>query len=607
MPKESVGQFLINHYIPKEYKIKAGSSSKDIHKNLVAWAKNSPETYSKSIPAIKRTADSITTYEGLSVGLDDLEPMEKERKPFLSKFMSKFDSAKTDQKKKDVVAEAIQEATNITMKKGRGSLVDMVNVGAKGKPAQLMKNIFSPISSREVDNTPYPYINTKSFSEGLSAGGYWVDSIEARNATIASKTATAIPGDLGKQMFNALNTMVVSTKDCGTDNGIAMKTTDYNILDRYLAKDISGVARKNTIITDKIIKVLRRKRVYDIIVRSPMTCEARNGVCQMCYGINVSGSLHDIGANVGTIAAQSLSEPLTQMALSTKHGVTLAGKVQEETGLAGVRKLLAKPKEFPSKATLAQLDGIVDKIAAAPQGGNYIYINGVEHYIPIRNQVLVKKNQRVVMGDALSNGLKDPREFTMLRGLGSGRNYFIWAMHNAYNPYDEKTKKHVGIPLDKRHLEVLAKKDFNHVLINNNNETFTKGDVVEYNQLKDYLRKNIREVPIRDSIGEYLGKEYLHYTVGTQITPNIMGTLLNKGIKKIVITDKKIEYTPYVTNIRQVPLFKKDFIARLSHHELKNSLMEAAQYGEKSETVTYDPVPAFVHGVTFGESADGKY
>lgn len=602
----SVGQYLINHHIPDKYKIGNNVSSKDINSALSTWAKDDPQSYAENVTKIKRVGDQISMYEGLSIGLDDLDPLKKERDKFLKKYQPKLDAASSIAAKKKIVSDAVKEGAGISMK-AKSSLVDMVTTGAKGNPAQLMKNNFSPVSARQMDGTSYPYLIDKSYSEGLSPGGYWVSAIEARNAAVEGKTKTAEPGDFGKQLFNALNNMVVSNKDCGTDNGIYLGVDDPNVLDRYLAKNFPGVGSRNTLVTDKVVQAAKKKRVRELMVRSPMTCESRNGVCQNCYGLNPSGKLHSIGSNVGTLAAQSLSEPLTQMTLSAKHGVSLSGPAMEEVGMTGVRKLLTKPSIFPSKAALAQTDGTVTDIRKAPQGGTYVYVNGLEHYVPTTNEVIVKKNQKVTKGDSLSNGLKDPREFTNLRGIGSGRSYLINAMYNAYNPLDPSSGKRTGISVDKRHLEVLAKKDLNHVVIDGHNDTFSKGDVVEYNKLKDYMVKGRKEVPLSEAIGEYLGKEYLHYTVGTQVTASIAQDLRNRGISKIMITQRNIPYSPHVVNIRRIPLLKDNFLARLTHSEIKNSLINAATKGETSEISGYDPIPSFIKGVNFGEGIDGRY
>ena len=603
----TTGTFLINSHIPEKYRIPIGASIKDIEKIFSKWAKEDPKTYSKNISEIKKIADQIATFEGLSIGLDDITPMIKERDSFLAPFITKFDKATTDQAKKEIVTQAMQEGSKMALSQGKGSLVDMIHTKTKGNASQLMKTIFSPISAREYDNTPYPFITKKSFAEGLTPGEYWVDSIEARNATVSGKTQVALPGDLGKQLFNSLNNLVITTKDCGTKNGIILKTNDNNIIDRYVAKDIPGVIKRNTLIDSKMDSILQRGKIKEVVVRSPMTCEARNGVCQMCYGLNSTGKHHDIGQNVGTIAAQSLAEPLTQMALSTKHGVMLAGRKVEDVGIEGIKKLLAKPEIFPNKATLAQTAGIVEKIMQAPQGGHYVYVHGIEHYVPLTNKIIISKSQHVSAGDHLSDGMADPRELTNLKGLGSGREYFVNAMYDAYNPIDHKTGERSGIALDKRHIEILAKKDFNHVVIDSHNDTFSRGDVVDYNRLKSYMQENIKKVSLKDALGEHLGNEYFHFTVGTQITPEIVNFLKSHGVSSVIISKNNIKFSPYVTNIRRVPLLKKDFFSKMTHHEIKNTLMEAAQLGEKSDIHTYDPVPPFIRGVTFGEGPDGQY
>lgn len=601
----SVGSFLINNHIPKEFRVNNSATASDISKSLNNWAKNDPDSYANNIPKIKRIADDIALHEGFTVGLDDVNPMKKQRDALFNKYQSKLNKAKSIKEQKKILIDATNEGANLAYQ-GSGSMVDMVRTNARGNKSQLMKNIFSPISAKEPDGTPYPYLIKNSYAEGLTPAETWVASMESRNQTVETKMQTAEPGDFGKQLFNALNDVVVSTNDCRTNNGTYLKVDDNNLIDRYLAKSFPGVGQANTLVTTKVVQAAKKNKIKELLVRSPMTCEARNGVCQKCYGVRVNGSVPQIGFNAGTVAAQSLSEPLTQMMLSSKHGVGLSGPVLDEIGMRGARKLLTKPKLFPNKAALSQIDGTVDQIRKAPQGGHYIYVNGMEHYVPVNNDVTIKVKSKVKAGDSLSSGLKDPREFTNLRGLGSGRSYMVKALYNAYNPKDSKGKRN-GIPIDKRHLEILAKKDLNHVVIDNQSDTFSKGDVVEYNQLKDYLAKSRSEVKVDDSVGEYLGKEYLHYTVGTRITPHMADTLKSRGINKVMISKRKIEFSPHVVNLRRIPLLKKDFMARLTHSDIKNTLINAATLSEESEITGYDPVHKYVRGVGFGEGPDGKY
>jgi len=602
----SVGQMLINHHIPKQYQIKGKASAKDIDKALDTWAKNDPKSYANNIPYIKRVSDDVTLYEGLSVGLDDLNPMVKERQDLLRKYEPRFNKAKTVEEQKKILAEAASYGGKLAVS-GKGSLVDMYKTGAKGNPTQVMKNILTPLAAREPDGTPYPFIIKKNYAEGLSSSEYWVAAQEARNNAVETKLSTSIPGDFGKQLFNALNNLVVTTNDCKTDNGIDLSVDDTNCLDRYLSRDIVGVGRRNTLVTTIMLSAAKKKRINTLFVRSPMTCEAKEGVCQKCYGLNPAGKLHNIGANVGTLAAQALSEPLTQMAISSKHGGKASSIPQEEVGMKGVSKLLAKPKVFSNKAALATLDGKVTKISKADQGGYFIYVNDVEHYVAPTNNVLVKIGQRVIKGDTLSSGLKDPRELTNLRGLGSGRQYMINALYNAYNPIDPDSGKRTGLPVDKRNLEILAKKDMNHVVVEDHNDTFTKGDVVNYNKIKSYMEKSKEELPLSKAVGRFLGKEYFHFTVGTEITPRVISDLRARGVNTVFVTKRKINFSPHVTNLRQIPLLKDNFIARMTHSEIKNTLRRAATEGEESDLAGYDPIPSFIQGIAFGEGTDGRY
>jgi hypothetical protein len=319
-----------------------------------------------------------------------------------------------------------------------------------------------------------------------------------------------------------------------------------------------------------------------------MTCEAHDGVCQKCYGLNTKGQNPSLGTNVGMIAAHAMSEPLTQMTLSAKHATRTAKKQKAVlSGLSGLKQLVEIPQSFFNKATLASRAGKVTDVKTAPQGGNYVYVQDQEHYVPPQLDVHVRKGNTVEPGDSLSTGVVKPDEIVKYKGLGAGRRYLVDQLHGIYQGN--------GIDMDKRHLEMLAKTDLNFVRIMDKDSRalgVPRGDVVDYNRFRREIAKQATTKKTSDAVGETLGNNALHYTAGTRVTPAIAQDLRKHGITQV---------------ISRTPLLNPDWLAKLGHRNLKNVILEGATFGEPSTIHGTHPVPAFVFGEEFGAGPTGRY
>src|SRR5690606_17639271 len=124
------------------------------------------------------------------------------------------------------------------------------------------------------------WLITHSYSEGLKPSEWWAANREARMAAVKSTLEVAVPGDLSKIIVNNTSDQVVTKQDCGTHNGVRMNVDSNELLDRYTP------APENKHITTRALSDLRKhaRERPTITVRSPMTCEAHPGVCQLCMG-----------------------------------------------------------------------------------------------------------------------------------------------------------------------------------------------------------------------------------------------------------------------------------------------------------------------------------
>lgn len=597
MREMTLGHLLLNESLPPQYKLSGPIDKKVLKTRLSSLAKEDPRAYTAAITNIKRIGDLVATREGISIGLDDIAPDPKAKGAFVHKYNNLLGKAKSDEEKGNILVQAQREAQVIN-NQHTGTMNTMRKSGGRGNTVQMMKMNVAPVVIGDRHGKPIPQFISHSYSEGLTPGEYWTAGNEARELLIKGQLSTAEPGDLGKVLSNNMNSQVVTVTDCGTDNGRLFSITDPNITDRYLAKPVKGRPR-NTLITSRLVSDLRKQRVADVVVRSPLTCESKDGVCQKCMGLNERGQSFEIGTNAGLRSAQALTEPLTQMVLSSKHGINLVDD-DNLKGYAALRQTVDSPGSFVNKAILAEKRGRVTQVSKAPQGGNFVHVDGDEHYVPPNLRVTVKVGDNVYAGDQLSSGTPAPADVVRLRGLGMGRDHMVREIDNIY--------KGSGVNLDQRHAELLTRSHLNHVQLQNSAGDFLRGDTVEYNRLKDYTSQGSVGTPVDKAVDQTLAADYLHYTAGTLVTPFVRDTLKRGGITEVrTSTDKSPTFQSVFSPLTRAPLNNPDWMARLNHRWLKDSIMSGAQFGQVTDVHGVNPIPALAYGKEFGKGKDGKY
>ncbi len=597
----SLGQHLVDGLLPKEYRGRGTLNKARLHDLLVDLARKKPSEYPEVVTGLKRLGDELATQEGISVGLDDVAPDYQKRDALLRPFAREFNAAR-GAARQQVLLKA-QNAVLDSAKNHSGTMGEMVRSGGRGSAGQLMKIVAAPVLARDEHDQVVPWMITRSYSEGLTPADAWVAGNEARINAIKSNISVVEPGDLAKILVNNMHDQLITTPDCGTTNGVVMNAKDPHIIDRYLAHAVATPpVAAGTLITPQLAQYLSGT----IVVRSPMTCQAAHGICQKCQGLDPSGKLHSIGTNVGVRAAQAMSEPLTQFSLNAKHGGRIdTGKDRGKRleGIKGVRQMLEIPRSFLHKATLAEHDGQVARIEDAPQGGRYVWVGETRHYVPPDLEVTAHVGQKVEAGDSLSDGVPKPDEVVRHKGLGEARRYLVDALHAIY--------KGAGADIDKRHVETLAKSVLNHVYVadthDEHDDGFFKGDVVDYNRLQAELAKSARELPADDAIGEVLADNALHFTAGTRVTPSVRDSLRRQGITHVRVAMHPPQLEPMMKPASRTPLLNPDWMARLAHRYLGESLLAGAHRGDKSELHGYSPIPAYAAGSEFGQGLGGRY
>ena len=242
----------------------------------------------------------------------------------------------------DLVADAMMEDISSTKKHKDGSELEpnsvymMAHSGARGSPAQMkqlggMRGLMAKPSGAIIET---PII--ANFKEGLSVLEYFNSTHGARKGLADTALKTANSGYLTRRLVDVAQDCIVRINDCGTETSIkceaaisdgeVVATLSERILGRISAEDIkhpsddSLLCGKGTMIDERVADLIEKADISTVQIRSPLTCEAEDGICATCYGRDLArGTPVNPGEAVGIIAAQSIGEPGTQLTMRTFH------------------------------------------------------------------------------------------------------------------------------------------------------------------------------------------------------------------------------------------------------------------------------------------------
>jgi DNA-directed RNA polymerase subunit beta' len=215
--------------------------------------------------------------------------------------------------------------------KARGSTEQIRQLaGMRGLMAKPQKSLSGAIG--ELIENPI----TSNFKEGLSILEYFISTHGARKGLADTALKTADAGYLTRRLIDVAQDAIIADRDCGTIRGLEMRAlkegenVKEHLHERVIGRvaleklidPISGevIVNKGEVITDDIAQAISQTAIEYVMIRSVLTCEAKRGICGLCYGTNLTtGNLANVGEAVGIIAAQSIGEPGTQLTLRTFH------------------------------------------------------------------------------------------------------------------------------------------------------------------------------------------------------------------------------------------------------------------------------------------------
>jgi DNA-directed RNA polymerase subunit beta' len=239
--------------------------------------------------------------------------------------------------------------------------------------------------SGEIIETPI----TANFREGLTVLQYFISTHGARKGLADTALKTANSGYLTRRLVDVSQDVIVSEADCETTDGIVVtalveggeviQPIEERILGRLAAEDVRDpvtgeiIVKANEEIDEDRSKGIVEAGVDRVKIRSVLTCQSRRGVCQKCYGRDLSrGRLVEKGEPVGVIAAQSIGEPGTQLTMRTFHIGGTASKVVEQTVLEAKHAGVLRFMSFDAKKNV---DGYNNAIAVKNKGGEWVVMN----------------------------------------------------------------------------------------------------------------------------------------------------------------------------------------------------------------------------------------
>ncbi len=233
-----------------------------------------------------------------------------------------------------------QKVTDVTGKEitqdSFNSIYMMADSGARGSAAQIrqlagMRGLMAKPDGSIIE-TPI----TTNFREGLNVLQYFISTHGARKGLADTALKTANSGYLTRRLVDVTQDLVVIEDDCGTQNGFVMKALveggevveplRERILGRVVISDVVDPDTQNvlyeagTMLDEDAVDAIEKLGIDEVLVRTPLTCETRYGLCAKCYGRDLGrGFLVNAGEAVGVIAAQSIGEPGTQLTMRTFH------------------------------------------------------------------------------------------------------------------------------------------------------------------------------------------------------------------------------------------------------------------------------------------------
>ncbi|MGD0574493.1 MAG: DNA-directed RNA polymerase subunit beta' [Anaerolineales bacterium] len=389
--RTTVGRVLFNLVLPDALRFVNQSLDKGALQRLVSQSYQvlGSEATIGLVDRVKEIGFAYATRSGTTIAISDIA-VPPEKKDIINRSLEEQDLIErdyrrgllTEQEQNERIIELWQHAVNDVGDAVKqhmdptGNLSTMALSGATkggfGPISQLagMRGLMADPAGRII---PLPI--RSNFRDGLTALEYFISTHGARKGLADTALRTADAGYLTRRLVDVAQDVIITDHDCGTEDGIHIRRKDDVAGQSYESRLFGRVAARKVVDTqtgelitgrNELITLEQARRIAlsgleEVLVRSPLTCAMRHGLCQLCYGLDLGrGALVELGAAVGIVAAQSIGEPGTQLTLRTFHtgGVAAGGDIT--SGLPRVEELFEARKKPKGEAVVSEISGLVE-------------------------------------------------------------------------------------------------------------------------------------------------------------------------------------------------------------------------------------------------------
>ncbi len=516
----TVGRLIFNQHLPESFSFVNKNMTSGYLKHLEAEILDTlgEEAVVKFLNTVKDLGFHYATISGVSWSFFDLRDI-PEKKAMLEEADKQIDEGRdlynqgllTEHERK---SKAIEIWTNVKsrlekMVKQSFNKNDPVYItiesGARGSWSTVnqltgMRGLMTNPSG-EIIELPVK----SSFKEGLNVLEYFVSTHGARKGLVDTALNTAQAGYLTRKLVDVSQDVVIKAKDCKDKEGYVMYNQDGREFGEPLGKRIKGrvileevkdkngevMAKKGTLVDKYLAEKINGLDLEKIKIRSILACKAQDGICQYCYGYDLSkNKLVKMGEAVGIVTAQAIGEPGTQLTMRTFHTGGVAGGGDITMGLPRVTEIFEA--RTPSlKATISDVDGQVTEIKEGVRQSalKIKTANGEEKTfgVPLGQLIWVKEGDLVTVGQQLSEGHLDPKElYGVTKDINIVARYIIKEVQGVYFA--------TGSGINNKHVELIVRQMFSRVRVMDAGDTdLLPGDVVEKRQLREQNERMKKE------------------------------------------------------------------------------------------------------------------
>ena len=433
----------------------------------------------------------------------------------------------------------------------------MADSGARGSMNQIrqlagMRGLIANTSGKAIE---IPI--RANYREGLNILEYFISSRGARKGLADTALRTADSGYLTRRLVDVSQDVIIREQDCGTHEGIIVcdikeggemiEPMTERLVGRYAVDDILDpttgevIVSKDKMMDDADAKRVKEAGITSVKIRSILNCEAKQGVCAKCYGMNLAnGKPVSVGEAVGVIAAQSIGEPGTQLTMRTVHTGGIASAEDITQGLPRVEELF-EARNPKREAIISEIEGDV-RIEEIKKNRHIVVYNketGEErkYLITYGSHPCVKEGDHVKAGSLLTEGSVNPHKYLDINGALAVQDYLIAEVQKVYRLQ--------GVDINDKHIEVIVRQMMKKVKVDDQGDThLLSGMTVE----KGELFAENREIRRRIAEGE-------------------------TGLREAT-------YIPMLLGITKASLATESFMSAASFQETTRVLTEAAIKGK---------------------------